>query len=287
MKKTFRILLPLILLASLLAGCGSNEESSIDKAVLDTMVALNVQASQTAVALNAIQQATGTSAAAATYTPTATVYVTPTLEEVWLTVNENTNCRIGASSNYDYVATLMKGQKVRTTARNYDGNYYYVTVPEANNVSCWVWDKYLSIEGNPTPLPIYTQLPTNTPSPTPTPVPSFSVFYMGMTSCSGKYGPLLKIENLGQVPWESVQVSLFDSSTKKTVSFSSNNFETYSGCSSSSTQLDLQPNEEGYASSSSGFAYDPAGHKITATVTLFSKDNFTGSSYTQKIGFTP
>lgn len=288
MKNLLKLAIPLLLIAGLIASCTPSEEKSISDAVLNTMVAMNVQNSQTAIAVNAINEATGTSEAFPTFTPTVTVYATPTPGEVWLTVNKNTNCRTGSGSNYDYVTVLMEGQQVKTTARNFEGNYYYVTIPELNDAKCWVWAEYLTVNGDPTPLPIYTQLPSPTPSPTPTPLPSFQVYLDGMNTCGAKYTFRLKIVNDGGVAWSSVHLAISDRVTHDQGTFVSDNFTGYNDCDITSNNQDLAPGEEGYVTNVQGdFNSDPAGHRITVIVTLYAKDGQKGQSLSKEYNFTP
>lgn len=274
---------------SLLAACApQSEQSQVNKAVLNTMIALNVQGSQTAAAAEAINQATGTAAVVPTLTLTPTVFVSPTPENVWLTIDKNTNCRIGPASVYDMVTTLMQGQKVQSVARNYENNYYYVLVPEANNAKCWVWGEYVTIEGDATPLPIFTALPSPTPSPTPTPTPNFSIEYQGLNSCGGGYNLHLLIANTGGVAWSSIRIDITDRDTHDSMTFKSNDFTGYSGCSSTGSNADLQPGEESSVNNITGdFNYDPTGHDVILTITLYSKDNYSGTLFTKEFNVTP
>jgi hypothetical protein len=290
MNRIAKIVFPLLLIASLLAACSApSEQQSVSNAVMQTMVALNVQNSQTAVAQSAIDQATSTAnALIPTLTVTPTVFSSPTAAEVWLVVNENTNCRKGPGANYDYVALLEKGTRVQSLARNYDNDFYYVSVPGQDNVKCWVWSKYLTVEGDATPLPIYTALPSPTPSPTPTPVPSFNASYMDMDACAGYWTVRIHIYNSGGVKWESVHMKIKDTVTGDIMNFSSDTFTATNGCVESSSVESLKPGEEGFVSNYKGkFKSNPSGHKIEVTITLYTKDGETGSSYSQSLRFTP
>lgn len=290
MNRIVKIVFPLLMIVSILAACsGPSEQQSIDNAVLQTMVALNVQNSQTAAAQSAIDQATNAAAALIpTNTGTPIVLPSPTTAEVWLVVNENTNCRKGPGAIYDYVALLEKGARVQSLARNYDNNYYYISVPGMDDVKCWVWAEYLTVEGDATPLPIYTALPSPTPSPTPTPVPSFNASYLDMDACTGYWTIRIHIYNNGGVKWESVHLKIKDTVTGDTMNFSSDTFTGTKGCVVSSSVDAIKPGAEGFVSNTKGrFKYNPSGNKIEVTITLYTKDGEGGESYSQTIRFTP
>lgn len=290
MNRIIKIFFPLLVIVSILAACsGPSEQQSIDNAVMQSMVALNVQNSQTAAAQSAIDQATNTAAALIpTNTGTPIILPSPTTAEVWLIVNENTNCRKGPGANYDYVALLEKGTRVQSLARNYENNYYYVSAPGMEDVKCWVWAQYLTVEGDATPLPIYTALPSPTPSPTPTPVPSFNAQFMYTDACPGYWTIRIHIYNDGGVKWESVHLRIKDLSTGDVMNFSSDTFTATTNCVVVNSVKYIDQGQEGFVSNTKGtFKYDPSGHKIEVTITLFSKDGQGGQSYSQTIRFTP
>lgn len=290
MNRIIKITFSILIIASVLTGCGApSEQQSIDNAVMQTMVALNVQNSQTAAAQSAINQATGTALALIpTNTGTPIILPSSTPAEVWLVVNENTNCRTGPGANYGYVALLEKDTRVQSLARNYDNTYYYVNAPGQDNVKCWVWGEYLTVEGDATPLPIYTPLPSPTPSPTPTPVPSFNAAFMDLDACTGYWTIRLHIYNNGGVKWESVHLRIKDLTTGDIMNFSSDTFTGTRGCAVSSSTDAIKPGEEGFVSNTKGrFKYNPSGDKIEVTITLYTKDGENGESLSETIRFTP
>jgi uncharacterized protein YgiM (DUF1202 family) len=289
MKKFMKTAIPVLFILSLLAACTApSEEQSISNAVMETMVGFNVQSSQTALAQQAIDQATGTAAIYPTLTTTPTVYSSPTPSDVWLTVNENTNCRKGPGANYDINGMLEKDQRVQSLARNFDNNYYYIVLPGSDNVKCWVWAKYLTVEGDATPLPIYTALPSPTPSPTPTPIPSFNASVMDLENCGGAWIATIKIYNNGGVTWESVHLKIKDTVTGDISYFASDSFVGYNSCAIVSEKDNIAPGGEGTVTNIKGkLKSNPSGHRIEITITLYTKDGLNGSSYTQTISFKP
>lgn len=292
MKKITILVISFLLLSLFLAACqpqGSTQ--AIDQAVMQTMIALNVEGTRSAEAVNAQMQATASQEALAPQTATLAPQpqFTATPEEIWLTIIENTNCRTGPASNYPLVTTLMKDQKVQAGGRSFKNDYHYITVPGEENLHCWVWDKYVSISGNSESLPIFTPLPTSTPSPTPTPVPGIELDYYNLTSCGSDFGINIIVKNTGQVVWSSVQVTIKDVTADKTFSYSTNNFTQYSGCTAGGSQADLFNQEEGFTSNmaSGKFTYDPTGHKLNITVTVYEDDSLAGIAFSKSFTVTP
>jgi hypothetical protein len=104
------------------------------------------------------------------------------LDEVFISVTADTNCRSGPAANYTALATVLVGEKVQVVAKFPGSDYVVVKLPDGSE--CWLWlryatetdfsDKLLPIATQPhTPTPTYTPFPTKTPRPpTPTPTPT-------------------------------------------------------------------------------------------------------------------
>jgi hypothetical protein len=271
-----------------LSGNGGNDAN------ISTIVALQVAQTQMAQTL-AVGQASPTSQQLAqepTFTPTITLTpqpsATPTLEGVWLTVVENTNCRSGPGIVYDLITTIKKDQKVQALARNPDNDYYYIQNPNGGGF-CWLWDQYSTLSGNITILPVFTPQPTPTNTITPTPAPGISLSYKGLITCMGQYAINVYIKNTGSVTWQSVKMVVVDTDTASTFTHTLDSFRGYNGCAMDLEQEDLTPGEEGVVSNVSPgqFGYDPTGHKLKVTITVYSKNGLAGESFTSSIKITP
>jgi hypothetical protein len=173
--KSGLLLLPLAVLA--LAGCSTlGEMPAVDSrsatetaAVLDALAAETVQAMQggerapTSIADETDQPTTTQARSSASLTPTTT----PTLEsiEIEVEVSVDTNCRSGPNINFDYVGALLVGERTQVVARSNVPGYFIVNNPDRPGRTCWLWDRYATIFGDPTRLPMLEAPPTPTPAP--------------------------------------------------------------------------------------------------------------------------
>jgi hypothetical protein len=151
--------------------------------------------------------------------------------------------------------------------------------PDSGLEFCWLWGEYAILTGNFMSLPVFT------PPPTPTPVPNFAASYGGKETCVGWWVDI-NLDNTGGLTFESVSLTLRDTVTDIVQSVYSNNFTDINGCLDSETRENLNPGGT-RTISSPAFAYDPAGHKLRATITLCSNNDNGGTCITQVITFTP
>jgi uncharacterized protein YraI len=100
-----------------------------------------------------------------TATPTATITPPPTLDAVSATANQNSNCRIGPSTVYRNIATLLQGQTTALDGRNAESTWWWIPTPGGSGGHCWVWGESLSIVGPAASLPVIAAPPTDTPIP--------------------------------------------------------------------------------------------------------------------------
>jgi hypothetical protein len=98
-------------------------------------------------------------------TATFTITPTPTLEFVEVEVSVDTNCRSGPNVSFEYVGALMVGERTQVVARSDVPNYYIVNNPDRPGRTCWLWDRYATIYGDPLRLPMLAAPPTPTPAP--------------------------------------------------------------------------------------------------------------------------
>ncbi len=297
--KTKRILWSsLLIVALVLSACSANQAApTMDAAAASTIEALNLQVTQIASTLNAIiaeksatPKPTNTPAVTATptLTPEPTLTSTP-LEGVWLTFDSATNCRLGPATTYGIAATVDAGVQLQALARSQDNEFFYVRYFDTSNHYCWVWKGTSYKTGNQNALPVYTAQPTYAPTITPTSAASFNVTYNSLQTCSSKYFLVFNITNTGNATWQSVKIVITDSTQNVTVTHTSNYFTGYSGCSLTKQESDLTTGEPGQATTFSPgeFSYDPTGHSLLATISVYSEKNQTGTVMSRVIPVTP
>lgn len=298
MKTTSKILTITLLLTLALSACTANTTTpTTDPAAASTIEALNLQVTQIASTLNAIiaeksatpkPSNTPASTATPSYTATPSETVTP-LSGVWLNFDNATNCRLGPATTYPRAAIVDAGVQLQALARSEDGEFYYVRYFDTSNHYCWVWKGTSYQTGNPKTLPVFTAQPTYAPTITPTSAASFNVSYNSLQTCSSKYFLVFNITNTGNLAWQSVKILIVDSTEGTTVTHTSNYFTGYSGCSLTKEESDLLTGEPGQATSYNPgeFSYDPTGHTLLATISVYSEKNQTGTVMSRVIPVTP
>lgn len=300
MRQRFMLITVAVILILGLAACnfplsgGGSEESA-----LETAVALNVALTQLAATQTALAEAPATqvppTAELFTVTPSFTLppSLTPTLAGVWLTVLENTNCRSGPGSIYDWVTLINAGQMAEAVARNPNNDYYYVHNPNSTGGFCWLWSKYSSITGNITTLPVFTPQPTPTPKVTPTfttPPADLSINYIDVQKCGLMYAFQFKVKNTGSVTWQSYKLVIVDKTTDTTFTQEKDKFYGVSSCILGGAQEDLTAGEDSLLANETGnFDYNPAGigHTYLVTITVYTNNGRTGTSVSKSITLTP
>jgi hypothetical protein len=296
--KLTKWILTLFLLTAISAcNLPTSQGSATDSYLMKTIIAQNVQLTVLSGDLAATAAQTNTPVSQELVSPTITItpemIATPTLEALTLTINKNSNCREGPANYYPLVVTLNAGDKVVVLGRNSHGDYFNVRPSGSSNESCWVWANYATLSGNTSGLPVFTAVPgptlTFTPTPTATQAPTFSGKYISLTSCGAVYSLRFFIQNPSNTTWQSIRISILDNDTSTNFVHSSNTFTSYNGCSVEVSQNDLAKGEEGYVTTFNPgqFGYDPTGHSLTVTITLFSADNQNGTSSSHTYNVTP
>ncbi len=292
-KKRIGLLIPFVLVLSLAACSLSNgQQSVLDNAALGTIVAQNILLTQMSGTLQAAKTPALPTATQPEPTPTVTLtpefYYTPTTQAILLTITQNTNCRKGPASYYALVTGLNSGEQVEAFGQTPVQTYFYVKNPNLDQSYCWIWGKSASVSGDTSALPMFTPQPTPYPTATPTVAPGFNLSYSSLTSCSGQYMLRVFVRNTGGLTWQSIKIAITDASTGKTHTTSSDAFKSYNGCSADMNQEDLAPGEDGYVSNfKSQLSYDPTGHHLNVSITLYSENGQTGTSITQSISVKP
>jgi len=277
-----------------LVGCTTAVQPTFDSAAIGTIVALNVQLTQSAATLNAlaaIQSAIPlpTTQATPTVTLTPEPSITPTLDGVYVTTLQNTNCRQGPQTTWPIILTLSQGTQVKAIGTSPDGNYMFLRVLDTAVHYCWVVTQAVTVTGNSGVLPKLTPLPTVTPSITPTPAPNFTLSYQSVTSCSSSYFLRLLLTNTGYLTWKSIKLVIVDNTASVTSTFTSDNFVGYASCTADQQQADLTTGEYGIVSNYNPgqFSYDPTDHALLVTVSLYSEDGLSGTVITKTLAVTP
>ena len=172
-RKQSLFVLAFLLVPGLTACAPPSDEVDIEtSAVTQTAESLDQLAEGTIEALQG-QDKTATSAAltdrpTSTQPPpkaTMTVTPTPTLEFVEVEVSIDTNCRLGPNVSFNYVGALLVGERTQIVARTNVPGYFIVNNPDRPGRTCWLWDRYATIYGDPTRLPLVESPPTPTPAP--------------------------------------------------------------------------------------------------------------------------
>ncbi len=212
-------------------------------------------------------------------TPLPTLTFTPTVPMV--SVSVDTNCRTGPGTAYDIVGVLHVGETAEVVGQAPYGGSWIIKNPDGAG-TCWLWDQYATVMGNTQGLPEY-DIP-----PTPTPTAGFTVDYQQTVTCMGEYAFRFLLTNTGGVTWRSYSVVVTDTTTSTTKTYSGDDFIDLTGCGPAADILmDLEPGESGVAGNwgSGVFPYNPIGHNMTVTFTLYEQDGLLGQSVTVTITF--
>lgn len=165
----------LALAALVLSGCsGSGDLSAEDSraatataSILDALAAETVQAMQGEPGTATPVSDDSSEPTTTQLQPTASLTSTPaaTMASVEVEVSVDTNCRSGPNVNFDYVGALLVGERTQIEARTNVSGYYIVNNPDRPGTTCWLWDRYATIFGDPTQLPMIEAPPTPTAAP--------------------------------------------------------------------------------------------------------------------------
>jgi hypothetical protein len=212
------------------------------------------------------------------FTPSATFTLTPSKPMV--SVSITTNCRSGPTTQYSLLGVLQVGESAEVVGRSVLTDTMIIKLPSNPEVTCWLWAQNATVSGDISKLPIIS-IPY-----TPTPVASVSVVYSSTQYCLGLYRFKFKITNNGSTTWESDRVNVTDQNLSITRTVSWDDFPYYTAACDAKTDLNLEAGEIGYTSSD-GFALDPTGHDITATILVCSQNGLAGTCLEKMVAFTP
>jgi hypothetical protein len=292
--KSIKIIAASMLILAL-SACTTPTQPTIDSASLGTIVAQDVQLTQAAATLTSvIAQESATPLATntpilPTNTATPEPSVTPTPSGAWLTMNQNTNCRQGPATFWPIIMTLNQGTSVEGIARSTVNDFVYVRVIDTSVHYCWVYSPATTYTYDLSRLAQYTPVPTTTPTITPTSAAGFSLSYDSLATCSSDYSLRLLVKNTGYLTWQSIKIVIVDSAAGVTLISSADNFTGYDGCTVAQTQGDLTTGESGLVSNfdSAPFTYNPKGHPLVVTVSLYSEKGQSGTVISKSLSVTP
>lgn len=220
------------------------------------------------------------------FTPTAIPILTPTPVVPSIRVSVPTNCRVGPGIPYDIDGALLVGEMAQVLAVDPTRSFWYIPNPDSPGDYCWVWGQYATISGPTLGLPVYTPPPTPIPTITSTPSPDFEFSFDGLVGCSPSWWPQFRIKNTGQISFQSVGLTVKDTTADTSASVISDNFYDQVDCSTSNSRAQLLPGKAVTVSPVS-LGYDPSGHKLKVTVTLCSQDGQNGLCETETLSVTP
>ena len=270
-------LLILLSACNLARDVGDGETTGDPVADSQTQIAQAVILTQTA-----IGPATPTNTFTPSLTPTITFTSTP--DKLMLTVSTETNCRTGPGVPYDIIAVLMPGTPAEVVGKNASGDTWIIKLPSNPSVTCWLWGQFATVVGDTSGLTVYT------PPPTPTPSAGFTFAYKSIVNCMGWFGFRFELTNNGSVTWQSFLLTVIDTDTSTTKTYSADEFvDSTPTCTPTVNLKDLTTGETGVAGNWAGgtFNYSPVGHDMTATIKLCSLDGLTGTCLEKTITFTP
>ena len=263
------------------------DPNSINTAVAQTLAAAPTQTSQPGIPVTGQESPTPTATPLVVLSPTAVFTSTSVSNVPQVSVSTPTNCRVGPGIAYERVGGLQVGEVAEVVGRNATGNYWIIRNPERPNQFCWLWGQYATVTGNTTALPVYTPPPTPTPLPTATPTPSFTASYVGKESCTGTgWWVELDLRNTGGISFESISLTVRDTTTDTILSLIADNFTNRNGCAETDTRDSLAAGSARIVSSPV-FTNDPTGRAHSATLTLCSNPGQNGMCVTQVVNFTP
>ncbi len=198
-KRMVLLLVAALLLAFVMAGCGSNGKTEptptrtpkptftpTPEGQVANAPLFEQEATATSTSETVAQLPTDTPTPAPTDTPTNTPEPptpTPTPQPPQVSTSKVVNVRSGPGTTYRVVGQTKPGQKYDITGKNAKGDWWQI---DFNGKSAWIIDKLVAKEGQldtvqvvanvpppPTPTPRPRPTATPIPQPTPTPKPSY------------------------------------------------------------------------------------------------------------------
>lgn len=275
-KSPFPLFIILLWLASL--ACGGTaivptlDPNAAQTAIVETIVALQVQATPSAQATSTSELPTMTASPSFTPEPTGTSTVP------MISVTVDTNCRTGPGRDYERVGILLVGETTEIIGRDAFGQYWYVRNPDVGPEYCWVSGEYAVISGNTLALLVQ-------------PVPgeqgvNFEAEYRGQGQCSGEFWSDIRLTNTSRGTFKSINLVATDKETGDIRSYTGNEFSFRDGCAPLRGVSSIAA-ESSVMISTPAFAYNLNAHNMSVAITLCAEANLTGQCVTRIITYTP
>ncbi|WKZ46784.1 MAG: SH3 domain-containing protein [Anaerolineales bacterium] len=277
MKKTPLIISILLLWLTSLA-CGQTaavptvDPNAAQTAIVETIVALQAQATPTTAAAPTLESSTATASPTVTPEPTGT----PSVPMISVTVD--TFCRTGPGKEYEKVGILLVGETTQIVGRDAFGQFWYVRNPDVGPEYCWMSGEFAIISGNPFSLlvqPVSGEAGIN-----------FEAEYRGQGKCSGEFWSDIRLKNLSRGTLQSIKLVVTDTETSDTHSSSGNEFAFRDGCAPVRVTSSIAA-DESVLISTPAFTYNLNAHKMSVSITLCTELNLTGQCTTKIITYTP
>jgi len=267
---------------------------SAQTALTPTPIGVDVNATFTSIAFT---QGSGSIPTPLLPADTPTITLTPTIPQTGtpttpvVSVSIDTNCRTGPGVVYDYLTGLLVGEKAEVVGKYTSVSPTYWIIKKGS-ITCWLWGRYATVEGNTSTLPEMIPPPSPTPTFTATATattvpsgPNFTLSFDGVTNCSpGDDYAVLKWFNNGSVVFESAKAEIKDLDASTNLygpALSNVPFGAASpGCGAGNSTLGV-----GNTAYSAYFIGSPApsGHNIRIIITLCSQDGALGECATRTL----
>ncbi len=207
--------------------------------------------------------------------PTATPVPTATpAPAVTLTANGNLRCREGPGAYYPEVAMLTPGDTVAVVGHAEEmPEYWQVRLDDGR--TCWVWERYASLEGDVAAVPTVT--------PPPAPDAAFSLYYAGYSECASS-GLTFQIVNRGPVPIESFYIEVHDGALYTATA--GLKFTWWLDCVTSGSAGTILPGKNALITVNTGLE-DLRGHTVQIKAKACTEDNLNGTCFERTFTITP
>ncbi|MEW6284960.1 MAG: SH3 domain-containing protein [Chloroflexota bacterium] len=285
MRKRHIPLAAVIILLTASLACGlPAPASTADPNALATSIVQTVAARQTEAARANPPTATFTaSPPTPSLTPLPSLTPTPdftaTPEIPLISVSVDTNCRTGPGELYERVGILLVGETAEVVGREPKGEFWYIRNPDQGQGPefCWLWGKYATVSGNTLHIAYL--------SPEPPPASSFTVSFQRVGTCTVWWVDF-RLTNSSPATFQSFSLTMRDITANTTASLESNDFTRRDGCNAPITVDTLIPGGA-VTISSPPLAANPAGHSMSASITVCTDPDLKGSCLTRELTFKP
>jgi len=268
----------IILIASAcnLPGGTSTEEPDAQSAAEMTLTAISLENTPTESQPTFTPLPSLTPTLESTSTPSFTN--TPTF--AYVTLSEGTNCRSGATTQFDILETFPPNITIEVVGKHPFDNYYYVRSPNNPSLYCWMWGFYAT-GANLQNVPVMTPPPT----PTPGPVPDFSAEYVDTGKCIGWYSRF-NLTNTGAFTFKSSSVQVTDTVSNDTQVKTLNGFQGVDSCIATPITSELKSGEA-FIVTAPVPSVTPGSHKYSASIILCTELDQSGQCVTVVVEYTP